>query len=195
MKFLNTDNKLDNFDVICGNPKRQSWGPFQLFRNRPDINTLFRESGKPMNQSLIVMKKSMIFDEWGLGGYFEDSMAGIIKRNEELKGIRVKRGLSVDKDDSGWYRDTGECQFKYHGKDKIPPRCGEVVLYPNGTLIKSLTGDELWFAHFRTSKKNHDPSVDDPQKFDELLQPDRPLRVTFLEGFDYVDPNDPRPLT
>jgi hypothetical protein len=194
MKFLKKDDKLNNYDVISGNPSRQSWGPFQLFRNRPDVNTLFRETETPLNQSLIVHPgTSMKFDEWGSGrDHFGDSMAGIIERKRDLKGIRLKSGLGKDNDKSGWYRDTGECKFKYRGK--VPPRCGEVVLFPNGTLTRSLDGAELWFAHFQKSKDNHDPSLRNDTKFRDLLDPNRPIRVTYLEGFNYWNPNDTTPL-
>jgi hypothetical protein len=85
-------------DIISGSPDHSTWGPFTLFRNTPDINTLFQRATISLDR-IFANPKPLCFDEWGSCGYRRwpgAAMASIVDLNAVALGLRVQRGVGVE---------------------------------------------------------------------------------------------------
>lgn len=209
-KFFPYDPMLKDYDIVSGDgtdlTKHQAWGPFTLYRNIPLVNTLWKKIELDMPLSSIFGDRTYhFFDEWNnvVRRGHNYSMTGMIKRYAKDMGIRHTYESTV-----AFMNDKDNCKWAYK-KGNAPPRCAECtfskgkLMYLTSHLKEQVPTPqfarnyrlpedrEVYHCHYQGSKKKQEPSLSDTQKFQDLLQ-DEAFRVSYAEGFDYYDLEDPR---
>jgi hypothetical protein len=136
-------------DIISGSPDHSTWGPFTLFRNTPDINTLFQRATISLDQ-IFANPKPVCFDEWGSCGYRRwpgAAMASIVDLNAAALDLRVQRGVGVE---AVW---DGFCHHPRYGYSKqVSVVCHVAIVM---LLVPQVYHDYLTFFALLFSPRGH----------------------------------------
>lgn len=191
-RFL-TPRMLSNFDIISPIRDNYTMGPFQLFRNTPVVNELFRLARRPLME-LFGTTKCRSFDEYGGNFYgipvgynfgfndYKSSMGGIIENNYKRLGLRwIGGGLPF-----AW---DGFCRGYLSGG--VCRECHLLKLSEERQVLKQKCfgyfghcerRQEVFLCHYQYSKMTMEDSLSDEQVMEELIQEGQ-FRVNFMEGF------------
>ena len=184
-----SDEILDQNDIISRQLKneeredmhKRTWGALTLYRNKPEINELFRLAASPL-QEIFDREETWAFDEWGQGGYYNSSMSSIIASNTDRLGIRWASFPII------W---DGFCRGQ--------PRCAECTLTyppqrrPQSKLVSNLPScplgskaplcnNEVMLCHYQKFKDEVEQSLEDPNVRARIMKAGW-LRVSSPEGF------------
>jgi hypothetical protein len=178
---------LASSDIISGITDHPTWGPFTLYRNAEQVNTLFQSTTVSLQQ-LFGTAEPVCFDEWGQCGPFQRqkgaSMSGIIERlvssSSMTPMIRVQQGVSGE---VVW---DGHCKFKTFGRSKH--RCSECAYRQQGSIPLASrqtdgTYQPAFLCHYEYAKHRIEDYLEMSVPTMESLLAAGEFRVNFLDGF------------